>query len=126
MSFSRKSHMYGARSGSALPLAGAALGATLALAAAAPDAQAAGASIYATGLHVSAGALVVPAGGTWVSDHNAGFCRVSEPTEDGAGQIEHPQRPGDPGPRTCLGGLLPDAAPGADASGTPAFFDPSP
>src|SRR5215213_977264 len=122
MSSSRKSHMIKVRLASALPSAGAAVGATLAFAAAAPDAQAAGASLYATGLHVSAGVLVDPAGRTWVSDHNAGFCRVSDPTDDGPGRIEHPERPGQPGLRTCLGGLLPDAQPGADASGAPAFY----
>ncbi|HUR85185.1 MAG TPA: hypothetical protein VMY78_07560 [Solirubrobacteraceae bacterium] len=89
-----------------------------------PDSSA----VYAEGLHVSTGALEDPAGRVWVADHNAGFCRVTDPTIDGAGQIEHPSLPGRPRtePRTCLGGLLPDAGPGADAAGPPTFVDPTP
>ena len=126
MSNSRKSHVHGLRLGSALPRLCGTLGVVFAFAAAAQDARAADSSLYATGLHVPAGALVDPVGKTWVSDHNAGFCRVSDPTDDGAGRIEHPERPGELGVRTCLGGLLPDASPGPDAAGTPAFYDPSP
>jgi hypothetical protein len=86
------------------------------------------ASIYGEGLHVSTGAMEDPAGRIWVTDHNAGFCRMTDPTIDGAGRIEHPELPGAPRrePRTCLGGLLPDAGPGADAAGPPAFVDPTP
>ena len=118
--------MHASRVGSGLPKWGVALAAALAFAAAAPDAHAAGAAIYTKGLHVPTGSLVDPNGHTWVSDHNAGFCRVSEPDDDGAGMIEHPERPNQGGPRTCLGGLLPDAAPGPDAAGTPVLYDPTP
>ena len=85
-----------------------------------------GSTLYTGGLHISTGALVDPNGRTWVADHNGGFCRVTEPGEDGAGVIDHPQLPGDPGPRTCLGGLLPEAGTGPDAAGQPAFVDPTP
>ena len=47
----------------------------------------------ADGLHISTGALQAPDGSIWVADHNAGLCRVSKPTFDGAGHIEHPQHP---------------------------------
>src|SRR5918912_3439010 len=79
--------------------------ALLALALWAADARAAGSTQVAEGLHVSAGALVDPHGRTWIADHNAGFCRVTDVTDDGPGRIEHPQRLGEGGPRTCLGGL---------------------
>jgi hypothetical protein len=85
-----------------------------------------GSSLYSAGLHVSAGALVDPDGRTWVADHNGGFCRVTEPDENGPGTIEHPSFPGGPGLRTCLGGLLPEAGLGPDAAGAPALFDPTP
>src|SRR4051812_11437806 len=85
-----------------------------------------GATRYAEGLHLSTGALVDPAGRAWVADHNAGFCRVSSPTDAGPGTIEHPRTPGAAGPKTCLGGLLPDAAPGPNAAGQPVFVDPTP
>ena len=85
-----------------------------------------GSTLYTGGLHISAGALVDPNGRTWLADHNGGFCRVTEPGEDGAGVIDHPQLPGDPGPRTCLGGLLPEAGTGPDAAGQPALVDPTP
>jgi hypothetical protein len=86
------------------------------------------AAIYGEGLHVSTGAMEDPAGRVWVTDHNAGFCRMTDPTTGRAGQIEHPELPNQPRtePRTCLGGLLPDAGPGADAAGPPAFVDPTP
>ncbi|HEX2160423.1 MAG TPA: Ig-like domain repeat protein [Thermoleophilaceae bacterium] len=98
------------------------------LALAAPAAaQAATPSQVGAGLHIASGALVDPAGRTWVSDHNGGFCRMTEATDDAPGQIEHPQWPGDTTTtRTCLGGLLPHAAPGPDAAGAPSFHDPSP
>jgi hypothetical protein len=85
-------------------------------------------SVYGKGLHVPTGAMEDPAGRLWVSDHNAGFCRWSDPTIDGSGSIEHPQTPNRPRAelRTCLGGLLPDAGPGADAAGPPTFVDPTP
>ncbi len=118
--------MHASRNGAALPRLGVAVVAAFALATAAPDAHAAGAALYTKGLHISTGALVDPAGRTWVSDHNAGFCRVSEPDDDGAGRIEHPDRAGAPGLRTCLGGLLPDAFQGPDAAGAPTLYDPSP
>ena len=35
-----------------------------------------------------------PDGRMWVADHNGGFCRVTEPNEDGAGHIDHPSRAG--------------------------------
>ena len=47
-------------------------------------------------------------------------------TEDGPGRIDHPSVPGEGGPRTCLGGLLPEAGTGADAAGQPALVDPTP
>jgi hypothetical protein len=86
------------------------------------------ASVYGKGLHVSTGAMEDPAGRVWVTDHNAGFCRMTDPTIDGAGNIEHPEVPNQPRreARTCLGGLLPDAGPGADAAGAPTFVDPTP
>jgi hypothetical protein len=80
----------------------------------------------ADGLHISTGAFEGPDGALWVADHNAGLCRVSKPSFDGAGHIEHPQLPGGAGPNTCLGGLLPDARPGADAAGQPVLLDPTP
>ena len=80
----------------------------------------------ADGLHISTGALQAPDGSIWVADHNAGLCRVSTPTFDGAGHIEHPQIPGEGGPNTCLGGLLPEAREGADAAGQPVLLDPTP
>ena len=105
----------------------AAVGAALTLFAVSGDAaHAAGASRTVEGLHVSAGGLVDPAGRIWVSDHNGGFCRTTPATDDGPGQIEHPQRAGAPGARTCLGGLLPDAGPGPDAAGQPVLVDPTP
>jgi hypothetical protein len=85
-----------------------------------------GSSLHTEGLHVSAGALVDPDGRVWVADHNGGFCRTTPATEDGPGRIEHPSLPGEPGPRTCLGGLLPEAGPGPDAAGQPALIDPTP
>lgn len=111
----------------ALPKTCAALGAALlAMGAGAGQAQAAGSTLVGNGLHISTGALVDPNGRTWVADHNAGFCRVAKSTDDGPGVIEHPQRPDEGGPQTCLGGLLPDAQPGPDAAGAPTFLDPSP
>jgi hypothetical protein len=92
----------------------------------APNASAAGSSLYAEGLHISTGAIEDPRGRVWVADHNAGFCRVTEPTDDGPGTIEHPVRAGDTATPTCLGGLLPGAGTGPDAAGQPAFVDPSP
>ena len=85
-----------------------------------------GSSRYADGLHISAGSIVDPMGRVWVSDHNGGFCRVTEPTENGPGTIDHPSVPGGPGPRTCLGGLLPEAGIGPDAAGQPSLVDPTP
>ena len=96
------------------------------LALGAASAQAAGSSLTADGLHISTGALVDPAGRTWVADHNAGFCRVTNATDTSPGKIEHPELPGQAGTRTCLGGLLPDAGTGPDAAGQPTFYDPSP
>jgi hypothetical protein len=96
------------------------------LALGAASAQAAGSSLTAEGLHISTGALVDPAGRTWVADHNAGFCRVTNATDTTPGKIEHPELPGQAGTRTCLGGLLPDAGTGPDAAGQPTLYDPSP
>jgi hypothetical protein len=97
--------------------------ATVGLSAALPlivanSALAAGSSVYADGLHISTGALVDPDGRVWVSDHNAGFCRVTDASPSGPGHIEHPQFPGDTahGDPTCLGGLLPGAGTGPDAA----------
>jgi hypothetical protein len=119
--------LFPSRAKRALPRSFVTLGlAVAALGAGAASANAAGSSLYAEGLHISTGALVDPNGRTWVADHNAGFCRVTDPTEDGAGRIEHPEFPDQEGTRTCLGGLLPDAATGPDAAGQPTFFDPSP
>jgi Bacterial Ig-like domain len=92
----------------------------------APNASAASSSLYTEGLHISTGALEDPRGRTWVSDHNAGFCRVTEPTDDAPGTIEHPLDADDDAKPTCLGGLLPGAGIGPDAAGQPAFVDPSP
>ncbi|HEY3189983.1 MAG TPA: hypothetical protein VGJ70_21005, partial [Solirubrobacteraceae bacterium] len=90
-----------------------------------------GTSVYATGLHINTGSIVAPDGRIWVSDHNAGFCRVVDATAAGPGYIEHPDfDPSTPaGPDTtptCVGGLLAGAAPGPDASSAPAFYDPTP
>jgi hypothetical protein len=99
---------------------------------AAPSAHAAvGTAVYATGLHINTGSIVAPDGRIWVSDHNAGFCRVKDATANGPGYIEHPDfDPNTPaGPDetpTCVGGLLAGAAAGPDASSAPAFYDPSP
>ena len=81
---------------------------------------------YADGLHIATGALEAPDGSVWVTDHNAGLCRVSAPTLDGAGRIVHPELPSGTEERTCLGGLLPNAREGADAAGSPALVDPTP
>src|SRR5215210_3691640 len=54
-------------------------------------ALAAGPAPFAGGLHVATGSIVDPTGRTWVSDHNAGFCRVSDPAQPLLGSIEHPQ-----------------------------------
>src|SRR4051794_36933114 len=84
----------------------------------ATSALAAGQSVFADGLHISTGALVAPDGRVWISDHNAGFCRVTDPTAADPGHIENPQFPGDTahGGPTCLGGLLPEAGLGPDAA----------
>src|SRR5687767_10357580 len=83
-------------------------------------AAAAGPSLLAEGLHISTGAIVDPANEVWVADHNAGFCRIKR-SNLGPGVIDHPQTPGDnDSNRTCLGGLLPEAATGPDAAGQPA------
>jgi hypothetical protein len=84
----------------------------------ASSALAAGQSVYADGLHISTGALVDPDHRVWISDHNAGFCRVTDPTAAEPGHIENPQFPGDTahGAPTCLGGLLPEAGTGPDAA----------
>ena len=114
----------------ALPRIGTTLGTAFALlaltGAPAYAAGTVGASLTGEGLHISAGALVDPDGRTWVADHNGGFCRMTEATDAGPGHIDHPQHPGDAGPRTCLGGLLPDAGPGPDAAGQPVLVDPTP
>ncbi|MDX6724237.1 MAG: hypothetical protein QOD73_2641 [Solirubrobacteraceae bacterium] len=107
---------------SALAIAGLALAFALA---AAQSARAAGPSLFANGLHIASGAIEDPAGRMWVTDHNAGFCRLTDPAS-GPATIEHPQTPGDPSVRTCLGGLLPHAGPGPDAAMAPVFIDPSP
>src|SRR3954466_1667993 len=112
----------------ALPAAPSAVGAG----GAAPSAfGAVGTSLYATGLHISTGSITAPDGRTWVSDHNAGFCRIVDPTPAAPGHIEHPDfDPNTPNSPThtptCLGGLLAGAAPVPDASSAPAFFDPTP
>src|SRR3954468_24517269 len=90
-----------------------------------------GTSLYANGLHISTGSIVDPLGRIWVSDHNSGLCRIIDPTPAGPGTIEHPDfDPGTPllptSAPTCLGGLLPGAGPGADATSAPAFYDPTP
>jgi hypothetical protein len=83
---------------------------------------------YAGGLHIATGAIEAPDGSIWVTDHNAGFCRISHPSISGPGKIQHPELPNRPAaePRTCLGGLLPEARPGADAAGQPVLVDPTP
>ncbi len=94
----------------------------------ASSAFAAGASVYANGVHISTGALVDPDGRVWVSDHNAGFCRVTDATSSAPGYIEHAQFPGDTahGGPTCLGGLLPGAGTGPDAaSGAVLYTNPT-
>ena len=65
-----------------------------------------GSSLFAGGLHISTGAIVDPNGRTWVADHNGGFCRVT-PADRGRRRARSTTRrsPGDPGARTCLGGL---------------------
>jgi hypothetical protein len=101
--------------------------ALLTLAAGSASAATKPAAIYTEGLHFSTGTLVDPAGRQWVSDHNAGFCRLTPPTPEGPGTIEHPQTASDTKTeRTCLGGLLPNAAAGPDAAQAASFLDPSP
>ncbi|HEY0345920.1 MAG TPA: Ig-like domain repeat protein [Solirubrobacteraceae bacterium] len=109
-------------------LTGAVLSLLLAAGCAGSAAAATGPSLYADGLHVATGGIVDPDGRVWVSDHNGGFCRVTGPTDRSPGTIDHPHVPGAPADvaRTCLGGLLPDAAPGPDAAGAPAYYDPTP
>ncbi|MCW2999434.1 MAG: repeat domain protein [Solirubrobacterales bacterium] len=85
-----------------------------------------GRSLAAEGLHIATGAIVDPDGRTWVADHNGGFCRLTPSDEDGPGRIDHPALPGQTGPHTCLGGLLPGAGPGPDAAGQPTLVDPTP
>ena len=84
-----------------------------------------GSSRYADGLHISAGSIVDPVGQVWVSDHNAGFCRATDPPRTPAAD-RPPSVPGGAGPRTCLGGLLPEAGIGPDAAGQPLLVDPTP
>src|ERR687894_133215 len=67
---------------------------------------AAGSTLYANGLHISTGSIVDPDGRVWVADHNAGFCRVLDPSASSLGRIEHPMHPFDAVDSTCLGGLL--------------------
>jgi hypothetical protein len=99
----------------------------LTLAAGSASAATKPAAIYTEGLHFSTGTIVDPVGRQWVSDHNAGFCRLTPPTADGPGTIEHPQTASDTTTeRTCLGGLLPNAAAGPDAAQAASFLDPSP
>ena len=82
---------------------------------------------YADGLHISTGSIVDPNGRVWVSDHNGGFCRVTEPDARTAPARSTTRRcPGGPGPRTCLGGLLPEAGIGPDAAGQPVAGRPDP
>ena len=110
-----------------LPLFGLALALAALVAPVASAHAAADGTLVGRGLHISTGSLVDPAGRTWVADHNAGFCRMTEPSDTSAGRIEHPERPGDQdSPRTCLGGLLPDAGTGPDAAGQPTLVDPTP
>src|SRR3954469_3047095 len=73
----------------------------------------------ATGLTAPPGGVVDPNGRWWVSDHNAGFCRVSPPAGATPGTIEA---------ATCLGGALadPPPRPGPASPGAPAFHDPTP
>lgn len=102
---------------------------TLVALAGAQSASAATGSVQtAEGLHIPSGAVTAPDGRQWVTDHNAGFCRLTVATDSKLGSIEHPQLPGAPetDSRTCLGGLLPDAGPGPDSPGQPAFYDPTP
>jgi hypothetical protein len=82
---------------------------------------------YTEGLHFATGTIIDPVGRQWISDHNSGFCRVTPPTADGPGTIEHPEIASDTTTtRTCLGGLRPNAAPGPDAAQAASFLDPSP
>jgi hypothetical protein len=78
---------------------------------------------YAGGLTTPAGAIVAPDGRWWVSDHDAGFCRVTGPVAGAQGPT-----PGTLEPDTCLGGALADPPPhpGPEAAETPAFHDPTP
>lgn len=101
-------------------LAGLAMGLIAAAAEARP------AALYATGLTAPQGTINAPDGSLWGSDHVAGFCRYTDPTDAGPGRIDHPELASDTGPRTCLGGLRPQAGPGPDAAGAPTFLDPSP
>jgi hypothetical protein len=92
----------------------------------ASGAQARPAALYATGLTAPQGTIVSHDGRVWGVDHLGGFCRFTDPSDDGAGEIDHPQLASDPGPRTCLGGLRPQAGTGPDAASQPSFLDPSP
>jgi hypothetical protein len=78
---------------------------------------------YAGGLTTPAGAILAPDGRWWVSDHDAGFCRVTGPVAGAQGPT-----PGTIEPGTCLGGALadPPPRPGPEAAETPAFHDPTP
>jgi hypothetical protein len=99
----------------------------LTLAAGSASAATKPAAVYTEGLHFATGTIVDPVGRQWISDHNAGFCRLTPPTADGPGTIEHPQTASDmTTERTCLGGLLPNAAAGPDAAQAASFLDPSP
>lgn len=71
---------------------------------------------FAEGLHVATGAVFDPAGRTWVSDTNAGFCRLTEPAGTVAGGIDT---------ATCLGGATAIGT-GPVKAGTPALADPTP
>jgi streptogramin lyase len=106
-----------------LALSAAALAGGLVLAS---SALAAGSTLYANGLHISTGSIVDPDGRVWVADHNAGFCRVLDPSASSLGRIEHPMHPFDAVDSTCLGGLLAGAGVGPDAAQAPSFLDPTP
>src|SRR3954451_20519925 len=71
-------------------------------------------TVQATGLLEPAGAIVDPAGNTWVAD-GAGFCRLAAAQLDAASCTG-----GEPVP---LPAVLP---PGPGAPGAPAFLDPTP
>jgi hypothetical protein len=99
----------------AVPGVRAALGAVVVMLVGAGSASAAPAPVVSK-LTAPLGAIQAPDGRWWVSDHLAGFCRVTLGTTAAPGAVET---------ATCLGGGVP-VLPGPASAGAPVFHDPTP